>query len=60
LTRGNAEALRAYAQRLRTPGEVTGRYGETAVTALANKTGNITDEEGTPITTEDGVYILQG
>ncbi len=58
LTRGNAEALRAYAQRLRVPGEITGRYGETAVTPMSSKTGNILDEERTPITSEDGVYIL--
>lgn len=58
LTRGNAEALRDYAQRLRVPGEITGRYGDKDVTPLSAKTGNITDEEHTPLTAEDGVYIL--
>ncbi len=60
LTRGNADALRAYAQRLRVPGEITGRYGDTAVTATANKTGNLLTEDGIPLTTEDGIYILLG
>lgn len=60
LTRGNAEALRDYAQRLRpTPG-MTGRYGDKAVTAQANLTGMIITEDGSPITTEDGINILQG
>lgn len=34
LTRGNVEHLRAYAERLRVPGEITGRYPPAAVTAL--------------------------
>ena len=60
LTKGNAEALRAYANRLRVPGEITGRYGDVSVTAQENTTRNILQEDGTPITGEDGVYITQG
>jgi hypothetical protein len=60
LTRGNAEGLRDYAQRLRpTPG-MTGRYGDKAVTPTANLTGMLLSEDGDPITTEDGINILQG
>jgi hypothetical protein len=60
LTRGNAEALRDFTQRLRVPPEITGRYGNIPVEALANKSGNILGEDGTPITGEDEVYILGG
>lgn len=60
LSRGNAEALRTYAHRLKPAVERVGKYGNPDVTAQANKTGNILDEDGTPITGEDGIYILQG
>src|SRR6478735_8576268 len=58
LTRGNAEALRDYAQRLRVPPEIVGQYGTIPVEAVANKTGNLLAEDGTPLTAEDGVYLL--
>lgn len=60
LTQGNAEASRAAAQRLRVPAELTGRFQNDVVTALAPSTGNILGEDLTPITGEDGVYILGG
>lgn len=59
LTEGNAEALRAFAQRLRVPGEITGQYPDPDVTALVAATGNLLAEDGTPLTAEDGVYLLQ-
>jgi len=50
--------LRDYAQRLRVPPEIVGQYGTIPVEAVANKTGNLLAEDGTPLTAEDGVYLL--
>jgi len=58
LTQGNAEASRAAAQRLRVPAELTGRFQNDTVTAIADKTGNMAAEDLTPFTGEDGVYLL--
>lgn len=34
LTKGNADHLKAFAERLRVPTEITGRYGDISVTAI--------------------------
>lgn len=60
LTKGNAAHLKAFAERLRVPAELTGRYGDIAVTAIASETPGVLGEDGTPITGEDGVYLHQG
>src|SRR6478735_9584413 len=60
LTRGNAESLRAYASGLRVPPEQAGLYPVIDVTAQGNSTGNILAEDGTPLTGEDGVYLMRG
>ena len=57
LARGNAEHLRAYAERLRVPGEITGRYGNTAVEALPLVV-NLLQEDGFPILTEDDEPLI--
>lgn len=37
LTKGNAEHLKAFAERTRVPTEITGRYGDKSVTALPGR-----------------------
>lgn len=53
LTRGNAEASRAAAQRLRVPAELAGDYGVIPVEAEASITANFLAEDGTPFVEED-------
>lgn len=57
LTRGNAEASRAAAQRLRVPAELTGNYGTIPVQVEDRITANLLAEDGTPLLTEDGYYL---
>jgi hypothetical protein len=40
------------------PAELTGRFQNDQVTALVDKTGNLTAEDGTPFLGEDSVYFL--
>ena len=49
LSRGNAEHLRSYVQRLRVTPERVGQYGTTAVTAIPGP-GNAFDSDGETIT----------
>lgn len=57
LSKGNAEALRTYAQRLRPAVERVGRYGNPDVDPLLGVL-NLLQETGAPITTEaDGPLI---
>jgi hypothetical protein len=58
LTRGNAEASRAAALRLRVPAELTGRFQNDTVTAIVAETGNLLAQDGTPLTAVDGTYLL--
>lgn len=60
LSRGNAEALRSYVQRLRPAVIRVGQYGSTAVDDLESVSGNVLGEDGTPVTGEDDVYVLGG
>lgn len=60
LTKGNAEASRNAAQRLRVPAELSGRFQNDQVTALTPAFGNILGEDSTPFTGEDAVYVLGG
>lgn len=60
LTRGNAEALRAFAQRSRVSPERTGLYPTDNMTPIASLTGMLTTEAAEPLLTEDGTYILMG
>jgi hypothetical protein len=57
LTRGNAEASRAAAQRLRVPAELTGLYPAIPVQAEERITANLLAEDGTPLLTEDGHFL---
>jgi len=57
LTRGNAEASRASAQRLRVPAELTGNYGTIPVQVEDPITANVLEEDGTPVLTEDDHYV---
>ena len=57
LTRGNAEHLRAYAERLRVPGEITGRYPPAAVEVLPIVVNLMTEVGEFILTEEDGPVI---
>lgn len=58
LTKGNAEASRAAAQRLRVPAEITGRFQNDQVTAISATTGMLMTEDSSPLTSEDGLTLL--
>ena len=60
LTRGNAEALRNYTQRLRSTPEQAGLYPMESLSPVASQTGGILAEDGVLLTGEDGVYLHQG
>jgi predicted RNA-binding Zn-ribbon protein involved in translation (DUF1610 family) len=57
LSRGNAEALRSYVQRLKPAVERVGRYGDPGVHPTPVRTGYITTELHQPLRTEDGVFL---
>lgn len=59
LTEANVAAAKAHsASRAPVPSD-PGRYDRTPATAIGQRTGNLLAEDGTPLTTEDGIYILQ-
>jgi hypothetical protein len=60
LTEANLASAKAYADAKRPMPHDPGRYDKTPATPIGQRTGNILDEDGTPITGEDGVYLLQG
>jgi hypothetical protein len=60
LNEANVAAAEAWADRKMPEPYDPGQYDKETAVALGQRTGNILQEDGTPITGEDGVYLLQG
>lgn len=60
LTEANVAAAEAWADRKIPEPYDPGQYDKETASAVGQRTGNVLQEDGTPITGEDGVYLLQG
>lgn len=60
LTRDSVATAEAWAQRKVPQPHDPGPLEKGAPVAIGQRTGNILQEDGTPITMESGTYILQG
>lgn len=60
LTEANVAAAEAWADRKIPEPYDPGMYDKETAAAVGQRTGNLLAEDGTPLTGEDGVYLLQG
>lgn len=60
LTRDSVTTAEAWAQRKVPQPHDPGPLEKGTPEAIGRRTGNILAEDGTPITAEDGTYVLQG
>ncbi len=60
LNEANVAAAEAWADRKTPEPYDPGMYDKETAVSPGQRTGNILQEDGTPITGEDGVYLLQG
>ncbi len=58
LTKANVASAKAYARSYDRPTRYPGAFDRETATPIGSVTGNLLAEDGTPLTTEDGIYIL--
>ncbi len=59
LTRANVASALATAQSHRSNPHDPGQYQKEPAVPIGQRTGNLLAEDGTPLTAEDGIYILE-
>ncbi len=58
LTKANVASAKAYARSYDRPPRYPGAMDKETAVPIASVTGNLLAEDGTPLTAEDGVYLL--
>lgn len=58
LTKANVASAKAYARAYDRPIRFPGALDQETAEAISSVTGNLLAEDGSPLTTEDGVYLM--
>lgn len=58
LTKANVASAKAYAHSYDRPPRFPGRLDNETVEPISSVTGNLLAEDGTPLTAEDGIYLM--